>query len=228
MEAKTPEKNDHLVRRTACITLFVLVMGLFLALQAAALIAPGRVAEAANRIGWGGPAISLSEAQYRRTGSIEDLSSLCETSIRYGRFSVSETYLAELIAYDRNGETLGTLSARKDAGVSVRYAYADYIRSNYAEALYRNGKKEEALTFALANTDSYGAVTPLGYLADDFVNDPDRASDYGLIGELLRREPDAQGEEWFLICTDLYRIYLALGDEESAKVYEEKLLSQNH
>ena len=219
------KSTNKIIWRTAGITFFVIVMLILLCFNIIGLAAPRVIADSANRLGMGGVAVSFSKAQYERSGKIDDLADLCERSIKFKKYAVADEYCKELLAFDRDGESLATVAARREISVDgTRYDYTAYIVGNSAYARYKVGEKEDALAFAKERTSEYTASSPLAYLADAFVEDKGRSAEYGLISELVAREESAAGvEERKLLCLDLYRVYSALGEEERALEYRNKL-----
>ncbi|MCQ2398918.1 MAG: hypothetical protein MJ072_00235 [Clostridia bacterium] len=134
---------NKLIVKTVVATIISIVVVCGLVFGALTLFAPASIAELAWKSGWNSLAVSYSEMQYKKTGSLEDLDVLLNRSV--GNNGVTVKYSPEMI--DNEGFT--EFAKDKKAGT---LDYKSYVIGNYLIALVLTGGEADEV---LNKTDVY-------------------------------------------------------------------------
>ncbi len=203
------------IGKTALKTTIIVLVVLILACAAFAGFFPGKLSDLGDDIGSSYLAVVFSERQYQRSGDINDLGTLVERSIKYGKDETTVTYAKELLNFKADGTAIfEDYAAFKDEQMQEflgrEYSYDDYINGNLAAALWTN-KAEEGILYAVCGKlyvtqNRYGSNNSMTYAVEAYLEYQTK-SGFLLLTENLEgssggRNKRAEMESHYLACRE--------------------------
>ena len=143
------EKNamSKLFWKTVWQTILAVVLIVVIVCGCIVAFAPGVAARELYRLRWHSAGLKLTEAQYLKSSDINDLATLLDRAIAQEGYDLLETYVPQMTQRTEYAEFVAFQDGRLQLDLVL--GYDNYIRRAYVTALYQNGKKQEAYTYAM-------------------------------------------------------------------------------
>lgn len=156
-------------------TLLAIVLLLTMAFAVLSLVFPSTMVEACSSLGLNGFAARYAAIEYSRTEQAKDIAQATE----YAIFAEDDALIAEYGASFLADEEFDSFCQTEGAG------YAQYIRGQIAGALYRTGKKDEAIAAAFdGNTKSFPQGNAIISLSVVAIDAKDKVTCAAILGKL--------------------------------------------
>lgn len=153
----------RLIVKTAGITLAVIVGLAVLGFGSMTLFAPGAMANLCKRTGSYRTAAWYAGLEYQKTKDIGDLREVIYLSDLLQRYDSLKEYCPQMLDHADFEAFCRAADQAEDSPYVQLGGYRTFVYSVYAEALYRTGEKESALTVAVDETakSGYTEINPV-------------------------------------------------------------------